>query len=259
VAPPKLTSPFPASPADHSTGASGAVRLLLVGDTPADRILRRSLARSHDVQCMAAPTGGEGLRLALSQHPDVVVLGVELADLSPREVCRQLEEDPVTDGIPVILLTRVVPHPLPEDPFQTSAVATAPTGIDFEQLLNLVHVVVGTRLCRRAHPRVTVALGVDYRWGDQRGSARTVNLSTGGMFLAVANPPAVGTSVDLCFALPDSDPLELTGRVVWRRPPDNQHPYPPGIAVQFSSLPAEARAAIAAFVQSRLPAPPHTA
>jgi uncharacterized protein (TIGR02266 family) len=248
----------PASTADQPTVPSGPRRLLLIGDAPSDLLLGQSLMHSRDVRCLAVPTGAEGLRIARYKQPEVVVLGAVVSDLSHGEMCRQLQEDPVTETIPVILMVRPAPHPLPEKPFQGSAVATAPTDIEPEHLLNLVHAVVGTRACRRAHPRVSVALAVDCQFGDRHETARAVNLSEGGMFIAMTTLPEVGAELDLRFSFPSSGALKLTSRVVWRRQPDQQHPYPVGIAVQFLAPAAETRSAIAAFVHTKIPAPPTT-
>src|SRR5262249_56055709 len=54
----------------------------------------------------AAGTAAEGLRLA-DAHPDLIVLDVELPDLSGREVCRRLKAGPDTATIPVLMLSGV--------------------------------------------------------------------------------------------------------------------------------------------------------
>src|SRR5258708_14474210 len=51
-------------------------------------------------------TGEEGLRLAGSR-PELVVLDVELPDLSGREVCRRLKAAEDTAAIPVLMLSGV--------------------------------------------------------------------------------------------------------------------------------------------------------
>src|SRR5947207_15474646 len=51
-------------------------------------------------------TGEEGLRLAASR-PELVVLDVELPDLSGREVCRRLKAAEDTAAIPVLMLSGV--------------------------------------------------------------------------------------------------------------------------------------------------------
>jgi uncharacterized protein (TIGR02266 family) len=100
-----------------------------------------------------------------------------------------------------------------------------------------------------------VELGVDYIHADTTGTGKTLNLSQDGMFIVTANPPEAGTHLIIHFALPESEPLEGTAQVVWIRRPEAEHPYPPGMAVQFLKLPSEAQPAIAAFVAGQLAKP----
>ncbi len=78
------------------------------------------------------------------------------------------------------------------------------------------------------------------------------------MFLVMPDPPVVGTQVQLHFALPDGPPWEVTAQTTWVRPPEEPHPYPPGMGLQFGGLPAEVHQALADFVAARL-APPSVA
>lgn len=232
-----------------------ARRILLVGDKPVFAALRQSLLRSGETKVLAAVSGGEGLRVAMTSPPDVILLDAELPDMEGFEVCRRLRVDPLTEAIPVIVLTGKTQPQWPQNTAETSAVASVPLGIDTARLLNMIQMVLTTTLTRRTAPRAAVELGVDYIHTDTTGTGKTLNLSQDGMFIVTANPPEVGTHLILHFALPDSEPLEGTGQVVWIRRPEVEHPYPPGMAVQFLKLPPEARPAIAAFVASLLAAP----
>jgi hypothetical protein len=69
------------------------------------------------------------------------------------------------------------------------------------------------------------------------------------------NPLQVSTNLELRFALSISEPWEGTGRIVWTRRPDEKHPYPVGMPVSNSSIPPDARLAIAAFVAKPLATP----
>jgi uncharacterized protein (TIGR02266 family) len=235
-------------------GRNTTRRILLVGDKPAYLILRQSLLRVGGLQVLTASTGAEGLRLARTNGLDAVVLGADLADLPAGELCRRLREDPITEAIPVILLAATSAENDAQQQLPSSAVATVPYGMDPARLVSLVQMVLTTPLSRRAFPRVAVELGVDYLSAEGKGTARTLNLSEGGMFIAVKNPPEVGAQLALCFALPESEPFEARARVVWIRRPDEQHPYPPGMAVQFVELSPETRSAITAFVAKELTA-----
>jgi DNA-binding response OmpR family regulator len=65
---------------------------------------KRALARAgHYV--VAAEDGEEGLRLALEQRPDLVVLDMMLPKLSGPEVLRALRKNPDTAQTPVLVLS----------------------------------------------------------------------------------------------------------------------------------------------------------
>ncbi|MGH7187141.1 MAG: hybrid sensor histidine kinase/response regulator, partial [Pseudomonadota bacterium] len=54
---------------------------------------------------MEAETGGEALQLAAARRPQLILLDVEMPDLSGYEVCKKLKSDPATMAIPVLLLS----------------------------------------------------------------------------------------------------------------------------------------------------------
>lgn len=52
-----------------------------------------------------APNGEEGLRLLAESHPDAILLDIMLPGHSGFEVLRQIRSEPVTQDLPVVLLT----------------------------------------------------------------------------------------------------------------------------------------------------------
>jgi DNA-binding response OmpR family regulator len=56
-------------------------------------------------EVLAAPDGSAALRLARGEGPDVVVLDVMMPGIDGLEVARRLRTDPVTAGIPILLLS----------------------------------------------------------------------------------------------------------------------------------------------------------
>jgi CheY-like chemotaxis protein len=56
-------------------------------------------------ETLVAARGQEGLRLAKSERPAVVLLDLQLPDIDGLEVCERLADDGATCDIPVIILT----------------------------------------------------------------------------------------------------------------------------------------------------------
>jgi CheY-like chemotaxis protein len=84
--------------------APGA-RVLVVED---DRFLRRACEaslRQRGLDVIAAADGEEGLRLARSEHPALVLLDLLMPKMSGLEVLRALKGDAATRGIPVLVLS----------------------------------------------------------------------------------------------------------------------------------------------------------
>src|SRR3712207_3014048 len=77
--------------------------ILNVNDEPTRSALSR-LLRHAGFTVQEAATGAEALRRAADQ-PDLILLGVHLADTDGFEVCRRLKADPATAPIPVLHLS----------------------------------------------------------------------------------------------------------------------------------------------------------
>jgi len=80
-------------------------RILLVEDNEMNRdMLSRRLARSG-YEVLIAVQGEEGVALARTASPDLVLMDMSLPVLDGWEATRRLKDDPATREIPVIALT----------------------------------------------------------------------------------------------------------------------------------------------------------
>lgn len=80
-------------------------RILIVEDNAMNRdVLSRLLTRrGYDV--LMANDGAEGLELARTSPPDLVLLDMGLPVIDGHEVARRLKADPTTRTIPIVALT----------------------------------------------------------------------------------------------------------------------------------------------------------
>jgi two-component system phosphate regulon response regulator PhoB len=79
--------------------------VLIVDDERDLRTLLDFNLRQAGWQTAEASTGAEALARARSLNPAVIVLDLNLPDVSGTDVCRVLKADPQTAGIPVLMLT----------------------------------------------------------------------------------------------------------------------------------------------------------
>ena len=79
--------------------------ILVVGDE--EDILERVTynLKREGYRVLGTSTGEDGLRTARSASPDLIILDLMLPGLDGLEVCRLLKRDPMTEHIPVVMLT----------------------------------------------------------------------------------------------------------------------------------------------------------
>ncbi len=80
-------------------------RILVVDDEPETAQLVRTWFSGQSYEILEARDGDEGVRLALRDHPDVILLDLRMPGLDGIEAARLLKSDPVSRAIPVILVT----------------------------------------------------------------------------------------------------------------------------------------------------------
>jgi len=80
--------------------------VLVIDDEPDIReIAKISLKITKQWDVLTAASGLEGLDLAVSSRPDLILLDVTMPEMDGFETLKQLRSHPVTEKIPVLLLT----------------------------------------------------------------------------------------------------------------------------------------------------------
>ena len=107
-----VTLPWASSPLpEDSTVAEDDrqhLRVLVVDDEPAPRYLLRRLLEEQGCTVLEASGGVQGLAMALSEGPDLILLDLVMPDLGGLEVADQLRQNPESSDIPIRVVTSKV-------------------------------------------------------------------------------------------------------------------------------------------------------
>src|SRR5229473_3436388 len=84
--------------------------ILVADDQPIMRLIVRSMLRANgEYQVRVAVNGSEALALARRYHPDLVLLDVEMPELTGPEVCAALKAAAETRDIPILMMSGTEP------------------------------------------------------------------------------------------------------------------------------------------------------
>ncbi len=84
---------------------AGAKTVLIVEDNPLNMKLFKEILELHGYVTVAAADGGSALALVRTTRPDVILMDIQLPNMSGFEVIRHLKQDPNLQSIPVVAVT----------------------------------------------------------------------------------------------------------------------------------------------------------
>ena len=96
---------FSESDEDFESRGSTAGRILLVEDDDYDRSVASLVLRASGYEVLEAPDGELGVSLARSEHPDLVIVDLQLTGMSGLEATRQIIQMEEMKDVPVVALT----------------------------------------------------------------------------------------------------------------------------------------------------------
>ncbi len=189
-------------------------RVLLIEANPDDRDLVAAYLERTDYALQCAEGGAQGVSLATTEVPDLILVDLSLPDLDGYQLCRRLREEPRTQMIPVIIVTASTDLALHRQAYAAGARACIPKPVSRESLLTTLDAVLASQ---RRFPRVAVTCPVlarvpQFPGRTLRGVVR--NLSRGGLLAEFPVELVVGSEVEFTLETPRGA-LPETGRVVW--------------------------------------------
>jgi CheY-like chemotaxis protein len=79
--------------------------ILLVEDSPLNRRLIEAVLRPHGYRLLTAENGQQGVDVAIAEHPNLILMDVQLPEVSGYDATRMLKARPDTQHIPIVALT----------------------------------------------------------------------------------------------------------------------------------------------------------
>lgn len=82
-----------------------AEKILIVDDDPETLRLVRMILQRQNYDVVTASNGMQGITMARTEQPDLILLDVMMPDLDGYQVCQQIRSNPETAPIPIIMFT----------------------------------------------------------------------------------------------------------------------------------------------------------
>lgn len=80
-------------------------RILIVEDNPQNMRLIEMALRAKNYTLLKATNGKEALEVAKKEHPDIIIMDIQLPKMSGLEVTRRLRKIPAFSQTPIIAIT----------------------------------------------------------------------------------------------------------------------------------------------------------
>lgn len=79
--------------------------VLIVEDNELNMKLFRDLLEAHGYNTLETKNGEEALKLARDHHPDLIIMDIQLPEVSGLEVTRWIKNDSEIQSIPIVAVT----------------------------------------------------------------------------------------------------------------------------------------------------------
>lgn len=184
------------------------VTLLLVDDNPTNLLLLTKIIELDlpQIRVLTAPNGAEGLELARREPVDGAFIDVQMPRMNGLDMCRHLQDDPRTAGIPVVLMTAHQASPeLRAEGLEVGAYDFISKPISNVEMLARIKVML--RLCANERRSHRTQEDLHRRLQDQSSRLRWIS----GLLISGDGPlvePDQTVLEHLAAVLPDPEDLE---------------------------------------------------
>jgi uncharacterized protein (TIGR02266 family) len=227
-------------------------KILLVDDVEMFLEIEKSIfQRKDEFELLVANNGTEALEVVNKEMPDIVFMDLYMPLMNGDECCRQIKASPDSSHIPVVMVT----HGGDENAFKRCWDAGCDDIVSkpINQALLISMAMKYLDVQMRREPRCAAKIKVSYGADDSTLTDYTVNLSTGGLFLAATEQLPLGTMLLINFTLPNTpETVQCKAKVVWLNSSDDlvNQSLPPGMGVQFVDMTLTSMDAIRNYIKT---------
>jgi twitching motility two-component system response regulator PilH len=172
-------------------------KILIVDDLPAHLDLFEVILQRADCRLLRAGDGVSALRAVREEKPDLIFLDIEMPEMNGGEVCRMIRADPLSESIPVVLVSS---HHGPE--FAEKCGANEFLRKPVEEPVLLGALAKYLQLHARGEQRLTVEWPITFWREGNSHHGRMLDLSRSGFFLEAAPLQSIGVRLAISFAIP---------------------------------------------------------
>lgn len=123
--------------------------ILIVDDTPANLNLLCEIIRGQGLKARPVPSGALALAAAAASPPDLILLDIDMPELTGFEVCQRLKADPALAEIPVIFISALTAITDKVRGFEVGGVDYVPKPFQQEEVIARVRAHLELRRQRR--------------------------------------------------------------------------------------------------------------
>ena len=111
-----------------------SMKILYIEDSPSNRLLVKRVLMAEGYAVLEAEDGSAGIALAQVEHPDLILMDMNLPDVDGYEMTRRIRRTPGLSKIPIVAMTANVMHGDREKTLEAGCVGYIPKPIDVDAL-----------------------------------------------------------------------------------------------------------------------------
>ncbi|TLM69397.1 MAG: response regulator [Deltaproteobacteria bacterium] len=211
------------------------LRIMLADDSRFFRSIERQFLQKTPAQVVEVASSDDLFSQLEVEKPQLLFLAWSMRPLTGEECCRRIKATPAFRDLPVIL---VCDQDMPGQ--VDSARRAGCDAVLSKPLHRQLFLQAGRQFLSgiREH-RQSCFMAVNFEWQGETLRGKSLDISSGGIFVESPADVPVGEALTLSFVLPGTDRLiSCRGEVVWlnRRPNPLKPHYPTGFGLRFSGL-----------------------